>query len=557
MRDITVRLEIDEAINSTIAQTRYSAPDRIALREVTDAMPESSESPARDFRRLQQRLLDPFDPFNARRPGTVVVLPSMTLDQAGLVKIPGVRHYEERLLVFLQLLRRPETRVVYITSEKLSPVVVDYAFDLVSSLPNWHGRRRLTLVDCADPEVAPLTEKILRHPALIRKIRQVIADPLDACLVAFNGSHFERELALRLDIPLYAANPELAHLGSKTGSRQVFAASGVPIVDGFEDLRDEHDVASALAALRTEDRSLRQAIVKLNDSFGAGGNVLFSFDGAPETGLPEWIARELPRRAVFASPPDTWENYRAKLLTMGAVVERFVTGSEIRSPSAQVLISPAGTARILSTQDQLLAGAAKQIFVGGNFPASAEYRTDIQELALRVGRTLAGESVVGLLSIDFLSSRTETGWRHYGLEINLRMGGGTAPYFLLHGLVEGEFDAQSGTYLGPDGDPRCFFATDRLQHDGYRDFGPDGVIDAALRKSLHYSGATRDGVAFYMLGALEIGRLGVVAVDRTTASATARYEGVVAMLDVERQGAGKVPHRLIRSSSTGLSGSHL
>jgi hypothetical protein len=150
-----------------------------------------------------------------------------------------------------------------------------------------------------------------------------------------------------------------------------------------------------------------------------------------------------------------------------------------------------------------------------------------------VGRTLADESVVGLLSIDFLSSPTETGWQHYGLEINLRMGGGTAPYFLLHGLVEGEFDAQSGTYLGPDGKPRCFFATDRLQHDRYRVFGPDDVIDTALRNGLHYSGATGDGVAFYMLGALEIGRLGVVAIDRTSASATARYKKVVAMLDVE------------------------
>lgn len=491
-----------------------------------------SKSPTGNFRQLQQRLLDPFDSFGARRPSVIIVLPSMTLDYAGLVKIPGVRHYEERLLVLLQLLRQPDTRLVYITSDKLSPVVVDYAFDLVSSLPNWHGRRRLTLVDCADREIAPLTEKILRQPAVIRKIRQAIADPLDACIVAFNGSHFERELAMHLNVPLYAADPELAYLGSKTSARRVFAASGVPIVDGFEDLRDEHDVAAALAALRTDDRGLRQALVKLNDSFGAGGNVLFSYDGAPKSGLTEWIAGELPRRAVFASPPDTWENYRAKLLTMGAVVERFVTGTQIRSPSAQVLISPAGTVRILSTQDQLFSGAAKQIFVGGTFPANAEYRTDIQKMALRVGRTLTEKSVTGLLSIDFLSSHTETGWQHYGLEINLRMGGGTAPYFLLHGLVEGEFDGESGTYFAPDGEPRCFFATDRLQHDMYRVFGPDEVIDAALRNSLHYSNATGDGVAFYMLGALEIGRLGVVAIDRTSASATARYEKVVAMLDV-------------------------
>jgi hypothetical protein len=496
-------------------------------------MSEGGGSPALSFRQLQRRLRDPFDPLGGRRPGTVVVLPSMTLDHAGLAKIPGVRHYEERWLVFLQLLRRPETRVVYVTSDKLDSIVVEYALDLVSSLPNWHGRRRLTLFDCADREPAPLTEKILRRPDLIQEIRRAIGDPLDACMVAFNGSPRERDLAIRLGIPLYAADPELHHLGSKSGSRRVFAESGVTVADGFEDLRDEHEVAVALAELRTRDRDLRQAMIKLNHSFGAGGNVLFSFDGAPETGLHNWIASELPRRAVFASPPDSWENYLAKLVAMRAVVERFVTGSETRSPSAQLLISPAGTVRILSTQDQLFTGPANQIFVGGTFPADAEYRVEIQELALRVGKTLAAKSVVGLLSVDFLVSRTTTGWRHYGLEINLRMGGGTAPYFLLHGLLEGEFDAQSGNYLGPDGKPRSFFATDRLQHDQYRTLGPDGVVDAALRHGLHYRDATRDGAVFYMLGALEIGRLGVVAIDRTCASATLRYQQVVTMLDAE------------------------
>jgi ATP-grasp domain len=496
-------------------------------------MSEGGRSSALSFRQLQRRLRDPFDPIGDRRPGTVVVLPSTTMDHAGLAKIPGVRHYEERLLVFLQLLRQPETRIIYVTSDTLDPIVLEYAFDLVSSLPNWHGRRRLTLFDCADREPTPLTEKILRLPDLIQEIRRAIGDPLDACLVAFNGSPFERELAVRLGIPLYAADPELSHLGSKSGSRRVFAESGVTVADGYEDLRDEHDVAGALAALRTRDPGLRQAMVKLNDSFGAGGNVLFSFDGAPPSGLRGWIASELPRRAVFASPPDSWEHYLAKLVSMGAVVERFVTASETRSPSVQLLLSPAGTARVLSTQDQLFSGAANQIYIGGTFPADTEYRREIQELALRVGKTLAARSVVGILSIDFLSARTATGWQHYGLEINLRMGGGTAPYFLLHGLVEGELEAQSGNYLGPDGEPRCFFATDRLQHDRYRVLGPGDVVDAALRNGLHYSGASRDGTAFYMLGALEIGRLGVVSVDRTRAAASLRYEKVVAMLDAE------------------------
>ena len=70
-----------------------------------------------DFHSIQRYLKDPFDPDRARRPGTVLVLPSMTMEPAGLAKIPGVGHYEERLLCMLQLLRDPLTRIVYVTSE--------------------------------------------------------------------------------------------------------------------------------------------------------------------------------------------------------------------------------------------------------------------------------------------------------------------------------------------------------------------------------------------------------------------------------------------------------
>ena len=40
--------------------------------------------------------------------------------------LSGVHHYEERLLFFMMLLRRPKTRVIYVTSQAISNPVVDY-----------------------------------------------------------------------------------------------------------------------------------------------------------------------------------------------------------------------------------------------------------------------------------------------------------------------------------------------------------------------------------------------------------------------------------------------
>jgi ATP-grasp domain len=456
----------------------------------------------------------PADPFRPNgQPRTVLVVPSMTLDGAGLVKIPGVMHYEERFLAFLHILRDPLTRVVFVTSVALPAALVDYTLAVFGC-----DRDRLTLMDCADPEPVPLTEKVLRRNDLVAALRDLRPD----VLVAFNGSPLEHDLASRVGAPLFAADPALASLGSKTGSRRLFAEAGVPVAPGHDGLRDVPDVIAALAVLRAEDRTLDTAVVKLNDSFGAGGNVMFSFEGAPETGLHAWVERELPTRAVFASPPDTWDAYAAKVSAMGAVVERFVRGKESTSPSAQLLVDAAG-ARVVSTHDQVLSG---QIFIGATAPAHAAYRATLIEYATRVGAALHAAGMVGIASVDFVASRVAGDWSLYALEINLRMGGGTAPHFIVQGLVRGEH-TPAGELLSPDGTPRSYYATDRVLRPEYAVLTPSDVI-AAL-EPLGFTGQT--GTVGYMLGALSIGRFGLVTVEHDISCATTGHQRAVAAVD--------------------------
>jgi hypothetical protein len=94
----------------------------------------------------------------------------MTLDAEELRKIPGSVHFEQRLLFFLAQLRRPDTRVVYVTSEPIDPAILDYTLDLIPGLPDDH-RERLVLLNCADASPEPLTGKVLARPALLSAIR--------------------------------------------------------------------------------------------------------------------------------------------------------------------------------------------------------------------------------------------------------------------------------------------------------------------------------------------------------------------------------------------------
>ena len=63
------------------------------------------------FKKLQEGLRKQFelvfpDKLAAR---TVVVIPSLSMDQEILSKVSGINHYEERLLCLLMLLRMPRT----------------------------------------------------------------------------------------------------------------------------------------------------------------------------------------------------------------------------------------------------------------------------------------------------------------------------------------------------------------------------------------------------------------------------------------------------------------
>ena len=104
------------------------------------------------FAALQQRLAESFTAIfeNPAAPKTVVVIPSLSLDQEVMAKVSGAHHYEERMLCLLLLLRMPRTQVVYVTSRPIAEPIIDYYLHLLPGIPGQHARRRLTLVSCDD-----------------------------------------------------------------------------------------------------------------------------------------------------------------------------------------------------------------------------------------------------------------------------------------------------------------------------------------------------------------------------------------------------------------------
>ena len=517
-------------------------------------MSEGKDSQA-EFDQLQKKLVPlwkSIEHFN-QDPQTIVVVPSMSIDAIGSGAV--MQAYEERFLFLLLLLRQPRARLIYVTSQTILPSIIDYYLDLLPGVIPSHARQRLFLISPIDGSVRPLSDKLLERPRLIERIRSLVMDPDRAHLIPFNTTNREKELALRLGIPMYGADPKFLLLGTKSGCRKIFAEENVPHPLGHEDIGSEEDLLNAIREMRAKKPSIGQVMVKLNEGVSGEGNAIVDLTGLPPVagiddagrrgvsagpGSPIPATKEVAmleerlRAMQFELEGATYDGYMRKLQERKAVVEERIMGEEFRSPSVQLRITPLGVVELLSTHDQLLGGPSGQSYLGCVFPADAGYAALITREAAKVGRRLAKEGVIGRFALDFVVVRSNGKWEPYAIETNLRKGGTTHPFLTLQFLTDGTYDPETAIFTAPNGRHKFFVASDHVESPRYRTLTPDDLFDIVVRHNLHFGQTRQTGVVFHMMSALgELGRMGLTAVGNSHEEARATYDRAVAVLNEE------------------------
>ncbi len=490
------------------------------------------------FEALQEAFIDQYaEVFNdPLAPRAVVVIPSLTLDQEILSSVKGHCYYEERMLCLLLLLKMPDTFLTFVTSVPIAPIIIDYYLHMLPGIIGDHARKRLTLLSCYDAGNIPLTEKILTRPRLMQRIKKSIPAEYPAHLVFFNVTGLEKELAVRLNMPIYGCNPALNYLGTKSGSRTIFKELNILLPEGTEDLKNENDIVKALYQLKVVKPDLHKAVIKINDGFSGDGNAIFYFDGAPaDSSLLEfWIQENLRAKTKIVAENVRYDQYVEKFGSLGGIVEEFIVGEIITSPSVQCRINPLGEICIISTHDQCLGGESGQVFLGATFPANKEYAVELGSICRKIAEKMSALGVLGRFGIDFMSVLKDNTWTHYALETNLRKGGTTHPYLMLQFLTNGTYDESKGSFILSDGTERFYFATDNLQNDQYKGLTPLDLIDIAMYNGLHYDHSKEEGVMFHLISALsEFGKLGLVSIGKTMESANDYYNRVLDVLNKE------------------------
>jgi hypothetical protein len=465
---------------------------------------------------------------------TVVVVPSLSVDIE--LTSSAQQAYEERLLFMLFLLRQPRIRLIYVTSQIIQPEIIDYYLDILPGVIISNARKRLFLVSPQDGSSRPLSQKVLDRPNLIRRIRSLIPDHDRAHMVPFNTTDLERKLAVRLGIPMYAADPRFFASGTKSGARHIFTEEGVKHPLGFEDLYSVQEIASSIVKMRAQ-RPIDQVVVKLNEGVSGLGNALLNLENLPLPGAADEVEAIGKRmtRMQFEAEETTYAEYAEKLEYTGAIVEEYISGVESYSPSVQLRVTPLGEVEMLSTHDQMLGGHSGQSYMGAIFPANPAYSELIIRDAMKVGRRFAQEGVIGRFAVDFVVvKREDDSWESYAIEVNLRKGGTTAPFLILQFLTDGHCDPKTGVFTSANKHRKYYVASDHLESPGYHCFTASHLFDIVSNHHLHFNHATQTGVIMHIItGVAELGRVGITAIADSLDDAHALYQRFITVLNQE------------------------
>lgn len=463
---------------------------------------------------------------------TIVVVPSADIDVE--LAPSELQAYEERYLFLLFLLRQPRARMVYVTGQAISPDIIDYYFDLMPGVIGSHARKRLFFVSPMEATDRPVSAKILDRPRLVERILDLIIDTDRAHLVPFMATWADRELAMRLGIPMYGADPKDAHWGTKSEGRRLFTEAGIDHPFGTEDLRSPADIVSAAMALRVHRPQTVRAMVKHNEGVSGFGNATLDLSNLPAGAAEAREIRSRIDRLHVDTRAGSVEQYLETMASEGGIIEEMIIGEDLPSPSVQLRITPLGKVEVLSTHDQILGGESGQVFVGSRFPANAEYSVQISNSARRVGEILAQRGVIGRFAIDFMMTPIDGGWADHAIELNLRKGGTTHPFLTLQFLTDGTYDESKGRFFAPNGQEKFYVASDHVRADGLSRLTPQDLLDIALMHDLHFDQARQVGSVFHMLSALPThGYVGVTSVGNSAPDAQERYDLVVEVLTQE------------------------
>lgn len=457
---------------------------------------------------------------DTKQPRTFIYLSGMSLGSEELANVKGIEHDEERFLYVIGYLRNPRTKIIYVSTNQIQPRIIEYYFDLLCSTQterNSYTKRFISIAVGRSVSGTTVTKRLLGSARLRQQILRHIPDKAAAVLRSFNSSPDEEALAVKLGLPLFAAQSQLVRFGSKSGSREVFKAVDLTPPFGVDQIHSAAQLYKAIQTIKRHNHNCQHVALTFNSSVSGVENATLTLKGWPRSfaGLVRFLKTQMQPSSSTLSA----EQYLEKFYTSGGIAEERLTGDQTCSPSAQVIIQPDKTVVITSTHERLFDKITKQKNLGARFPARPKLRPTIVAQAKRIGTFLAKRGVIGPFSIDFMSVKRHGRWSTYPLEINLHEGYTTYSYQLVKMLTRATVQPDTAMRTAT-GRKVYYYVYNNISNPDYVGLEPGTLIDLVSAAGLAFDRSTNIGITLHVLGAVQrCGKFGAICIARSPQAA--------------------------------------
>ncbi|XP_052805677.1 IQ domain-containing protein H-like isoform X2 [Mya arenaria] len=239
------------------------------------------------------------------------------------------------------------------------------------------------------------------------------------------------DIANYLEVPIFAPEPEVAHLYStKSGCKRIFASAKVDMPPSEYDIYSLGLLHESMAQLVTENLLVKRWLFKLDDEFDGRG--IAYCDITEHLKCYRWALKEQKRygdkwskkwaqEPVFIkilseigelleehSTPvntkvySTWDKFLTSFLSKGGIIEACPPSDSITTLTVDMLIEPNGTSSIISCGDQIHADTPFSCW-GVSVPQASVEPELLNKCCFRIADACKSRGIMGYFAVDFVT----------------------------------------------------------------------------------------------------------------------------------------------------------
>jgi hypothetical protein len=330
--------------------------------------------------------------------------------------------------------------VIFVAPKALHEDILDYYAKIMQfrGVKNPPGRFQVVVPE--NMGLAPhlsLTQGLLCSPKALKRIRKLTAGRL-AMMIPEVVTHSELKLSSTLRLPMLGAGARnMSLLSSKSNAKKLAQIAELPIGPWAVDIYDEDEFYTSLAGLVVQHPKVRTWLFKIDDERDSRGHAYIDLSKLKEAGdslrasMPNLnvgiggtpnaaeideeeepavigadasevraaLQRIVPKKAVICNRRvySDFSSWLAEACRVGAVIQA-VPENMLSQTTVHFQIEPDGGISVLGTSEAMM--SSPFVRAASWYPHTRGSFEVLHEVALRMGRCLAGKGLVGFTSVD-------------------------------------------------------------------------------------------------------------------------------------------------------------